>query len=90
MTFFICAGAGSVGRKKYDAKDAVLWLVEEPLKNHDLGLFFDTWFCVLSLLSQLRSMGIPSNGTFRSNRIAACPPMGEKYLKKEGLGAYDY
>ena len=35
-------------------------------------------------------MGIPSTGTFRSNRIAACPPMGEKYLKKEGLGAYDY
>ena len=88
--FFYLCRSSQCRQKKIWRQGRIPWSVEESLKNHNLELFFATWFCVLSLLSQLRSMGIPSNGTFRSNRIAACPPMGKKYLKKEGLGAYDY
>ena len=50
----------------------------------------DNWFSTLLLLSELKTMGILSIVTFRSNRLGGCPLMSEKDLKKCGCGSFDY
>ena len=35
-------------------------------------------------------MGILATATFRMNRLAGCPLMCDKDLKKEGRGSFDY
>ena len=88
--FFIFAEAGSAGKEKFGTEVVVLRLVEGLPKNQNLRVFFDNWFSTLSLICQLRSMGILATGTFRSNRIVACQLMAEKDLKNEGHGIFDY
>ena len=39
---------------------------------------------------QLKSIGILSTATFRTNRLKGCPIASDKELKKEGRGSYDY
>ena len=88
--FFIYAGPKSAGREKCGAEDTVLRLAEELPKNRNFQIFIDNWFSTLSLFSELRSMGILVTGTFRSNKLAGCPLMVEKDLKKQGRGSFDY
>ena len=88
--FFFYAGPKSAGREKCGAADIVLRLVEELPHNQNFQLFMDNWFSTLSLLSQLKSMGILSIATFCANGLGGCPLMSKKDLKKSGCGSFNY
>ena len=44
----------------------------------------------MELMLALRSFGIFSTATFRTNRLNGCPLSTEKELKKQGHGSLDY
>ena len=50
----------------------------------------DNWFSTLPHLSKLKTMGILSIATFRSNRLGGCPLMSKKDLRKRVRGSFDY
>lgn len=54
------------------------------LKNHIL--YFDNFYTSLPLLFYLRSRGIYSLGTIRSNRISNCQLPSDKEISKEPIG----
>ena len=58
--FFFYARQKSAGGEKYSVSEVVLRLVEELPKNQNCQLFMDNWFSTLSLLSELKTMGILS------------------------------
>nr|XP_047129497.1 piggyBac transposable element-derived protein 3-like [Hydra vulgaris] len=47
-------------------------------------------FCTLSLCLKLKEIGILTTATIHTNRIAKCPLLSEKDLKKQGLGSFSY
>ncbi|XP_065680710.1 piggyBac transposable element-derived protein 3-like [Hydra vulgaris] len=70
-----------------------------PKKPHKWGLkclfdlaqlCLDNWFCTLSLCLKLKEIGILTTATIRTNRIAKCPLLSEKDLKKQGRGSFSY
>ena len=87
---FIFAEASSADRVKCGTEVAEFRSVEGLPKNQNLRVFLDNSFFTLSLLFQLRSMGILATATLRSNKIVACQLMAEKDLKNEDYGVFHY
>ena len=88
--FFLYGGKNSTGGNSCSADAIVLKLSEGIPRNQGFRLFFDNWFSTLDLMVQLKSIGILSTATFRTNRLKGCPIASDKELKKEGRGSYDY
>nr|XP_047122949.1 piggyBac transposable element-derived protein 3-like [Hydra vulgaris] len=88
--FFLYCGAKSSGREDCSAENVVLRLAERIPKNLNFKLCFDNWFCTLSLCLKLKKIGILTTATIRTNRIAKCPLLSEKDLKKQGWGSFSY
>ena len=88
--FFLYCGAKSSGRENCSAENVVLRLAEQIPKNLNFKLCFDNWFCTLSLCLKLKEIGILTTATIRTNRIAKCPLLSEKDLKKQGQGSFSY
>ena len=88
--FFLYSGKDSAGADNCNATNTVLRLVSDLPKNRGYRLFFDNWFCSLSLMLQLQSMGILCMATIRSNRLGSCTLSSDADLKARGRGAFDY
>ena len=88
--FFLYGGKDSTGGNPCSADAIALKLSEGIPRNQGFRLFFDNWFSTLDLMVQLKSIGILSTATFRTNRLKGCPIASDKELKKEGRGSYDY
>ena len=90
--FFLYTGSFKKDGKKSTVTGpaAVLKLVETLPQNHNFKVFFDNWFCNLSLCIQLKAMGFLATGTIRSDRMEKCPVSSDKDLKKQGRGSYEY
>lgn len=56
----------------YQSGDFVMKLCETLPKGHNFKVYFDNWFTFLELQLKLRSLGIWSVGTVRSNRLRGC------------------
>ncbi|XP_050063057.1 piggyBac transposable element-derived protein 3-like [Aphis gossypii] len=69
--------------------DIVIRLSNILPKHKNYKLSFDNWFTSYNLILHLKSLGILSVGTVRSNRIAGCQFEKDKDLKKAGRGTYD-
>jgi len=69
--------------------DIVIRLSDILPKHKNYKLSFDNWFTSYNLILHLKSLGILSVGTVRSNRIAGCQFENDKDLKKAGRGTYD-
>ena len=65
----------------------VFKLSERIPKNKGYRLFFDNWFSTCNLMLQLKSSGIFTTATFRTNHLKGCPLTSDKELKKEGHGS---
>ena len=88
--FLLYGGKNSTGGNSCSADAIVLKLSEGISQNQGFRLFFDKWFSTLDLIVQLKSIGILSTATFRTNFLKGCPIASGKELKKEGRGSYDY
>lgn len=64
-------------------------LCETLPRHQDFTVHFENWFTFIELQIQLKSWGIWSVGTIRSNRLRDCNLKCEKELKKVGRGAVD-
>jgi len=80
--FFMYGGKNSAGFENCGAEQSVLRLVQNLPKHKSFHVFFDNWFSTLSLIIQLKTMGILTTATFRQNRTAGCPLRADKELKK--------
>ena len=65
----------------------VFKLSERIPKNKGYRLFFDNWFSTCNLMLQLKSSGIFTTATFRTNHLKGCPLTSDKELKKEEHGS---
>ena len=90
MIFFLYAGKNNVKNEKCSAEDVVLRLLEGLPQQKNYKLYFDNWFCTLKLMLKLKSMGILTTATIRTNRTAGCPLLSEKDLKKNGRGSVSF
>ena len=88
--FFIYGGKNNNGGNPLTAKDIVLKLSKDTPKNEGFQLYFDNWFSTMELMFALKSFGIFSSATFRTNCLNGCPLSTEKELKKQGCGSFDY
>ena len=88
--FFIYQGAKSTGQEKCTSESVVLKLCSTLPKHVNHLICFDNWFTTLNLMLELKSLGYPSIGTVRANRMSGCPLQSEKELKKNGRGSFDY
>ena len=88
--FFIYGGKNNNGGNPLTAKDIVLKLSKDIPKNEGFQLYFDNWFSTMELMFALKSFGIFSTATFRTNRLNGCPLSTEKELKKQDRGSFDY
>ena len=88
--FFIYGGKNDNGGNPFTAEDIVLKLSKDILKNEGFQLYFDNWFSTMELILSLKSFGIFSTATFRTNRLNGCPLSTEKDLKKQSCGSFDY
>ena len=70
--FFLYGGKNSTGGNSCSADAIVLKLSEGIPRNQGFRLFFDNWFSTLDLMVQLKSIGILSTATFRTNRLKGC------------------
>ena len=73
----------------YQGAKFVALLSQTLPQNIGHSLFFDNFFNFLELQKYLKSIGIWSVGTLRSNRLRGCPLKSDKELKKLGRGSYD-
>ena len=87
--FFLYGDKNSTGGNSCSADAIVLKLSEGIPRNQGFRLFFDHWFSTLDLMVQLKSIGILSTATFRTNHLKGCPIASDKELKKEDCGSYD-
>jgi len=71
------------------SSDFVLKLCETLPKHMNYKVYFDNWFTSFELQILLKSWGIWSVGTIRTNRLRNCSLKTESELKKEGRGAMD-
>jgi len=69
--------------------DIVIRLSEIIPKNQNFKLSFDNWFTSYNLVVNLKSHGILSVGTVRTNRLSGCQFELDKNLKNSGRGSYD-
>ena len=60
------------------------------LKKQNYRLFFNNRFSTFPLLINIYSMGILATATSKSNRITACPLMGDKDSESSGQGIFNY
>ena len=81
--FFLYSGANSTGRDNCSAENSVVRLIEQLPQGQNFKLCFDNWFFTLHLCLKLKSIGILTTATVRSNRIAGCPLDAKKDLKKQ-------
>ena len=88
--FFIYGGKNDNGGNPLTAKDIVLKLSKYIRKNEGFQLYFDNWFSTMELMLALKSLGIFSTATFRTNRLNGFPLPTENELKKQGRGLFDY
>lgn len=89
--FHIYDGRGPNVQKScgYQSGDFVLKLSESLPPGQNFKLYFDNWFTFLELQLELRTRGIWSVGTIRSNRLRGCNLKSEKELKETGRGSVD-
>ena len=66
----------------------VLRILEIVPKGLNYKCFIDNWFTSLELLAELKSIGILTAGTIRSNRLRNCLVDSDKDMKKKGRGAH--
>jgi hypothetical protein len=71
------------------SSDFVIKLCETLPKQKNFRVYFDNWFTSFDLQILLKSWGIWSVGTIRTNRLRNCVLKTESELKKEGRGALD-
>lgn len=88
--FFLYSGKHSTGSDNCGSMNTVLRLVSDLPQNRGYRLFFDNWFCTLSLMLQLQSMGILCTATIRSNRLGSCSLSSDADLKARGRGSFDF
>ncbi|XP_057308224.1 piggyBac transposable element-derived protein 3-like [Hydractinia symbiolongicarpus] len=72
------------------AANVVMKLCKGLLKHVNHKLSFENWFSILELLVNLKQLQILVTCNIRSNRVANCPLMLEKDLRKLGRGPHDY
>lgn len=72
--------------------DLVMRLCANLPQDQNFKVYFDNFFTSFSLLKELKSIGILSLGTMRSNRMAGVQKIltSDKKLKLEGRGSYDW
>ena len=80
--FFIYGGNNDNGGNPLTAKDIVLKLSKDIPKNEGFRLYFENLFSTIELMLALKSFGIFSTATFRTNRLNGCTFSTEKDLKK--------
>lgn len=73
----------------FQSGDFVVKLCETLPKQQEFTVYFDNWFTCFELQLLLKSWGIWSVGTVRSNRLRNCTLKSESELKKEGRGSVD-
>ena len=73
--FFLYSGKESTGGDKCSSEGSVMRLVKHLPQNAFFTVCFDNWFTTLPLMLKLKTLGIISVGTIRSNRIQNCPPI---------------
>jgi hypothetical protein len=71
------------------SSDFVLKLCETLPKQENFTVYFDNWFTSFELQIMLKSWGIWSVGTIRTNRLRNCILKSESELRKQGRGAVD-
>ncbi|XP_067943284.1 piggyBac transposable element-derived protein 2-like [Watersipora subatra] len=70
--------------------DVVMKLVSTLAKNSNYKIYADNLFTSVPLLEKLLGWGLQYTGTVRQNRLSNCNIKGEKELKKEGRGSFDF
>ncbi|XP_067947513.1 piggyBac transposable element-derived protein 3-like [Watersipora subatra] len=70
--------------------DVVMKLVSTLAKNSNYKIYADNLFTSVPLLDKLLGWGLQYTGTVRQNRLPNCNIKGEKELKKEGRGIFDF
>ena len=85
--YLLYCGGNSTGKENSSAENVVLRLVEEIPRNQNYKLCFGNWLSTPELCLKLKALRILTIATVRSNRIAKCPSLSEKDLKKVGRGA---
>ena len=88
--FFIYGGKNDNSVNPLTAKYIVLRLSKYIPKNEGFQLYVDNWFSTMELMLALKSFGIFSTATFRTNRLNGCPFLTKKDLKKQVCGSFDY
>lgn len=73
----------------FQSGDFVVKLCETLPKQQEFTVYFDNWFTCFELQILLKSWGIWSVGTIRSNRLRDCELKSEKEMKKAGRGSID-
>ncbi|KAH7964133.1 hypothetical protein HPB51_027629 [Rhipicephalus microplus] len=67
----------------------VLRLCEELPKRRNFKCLFDNYFTSVTLLRELRMVGIQATGPIKANRLMDCNLKCAKELRKEGRGTMD-
>ena len=89
--FLMYAGQGPPVTQScgFQSGDFVIKLCETLPKQQEFTVYFDNWFTCFELQILLKSWGIWSVGTIRSNRLRDCELKSEKEMKKAGRGSID-
>ncbi|XP_067940332.1 piggyBac transposable element-derived protein 3-like [Watersipora subatra] len=70
--------------------DVVMKLVSTLAKNSNYNIYADNLFTSVPLLEKLLGWGLQYTGIVRQNWLPNCNIKGEKELKKEGRGSFDF
>lgn len=70
--------------------DIVIRLCKNIPLHKNYKLYCDNWFTSPQLFLELHSRGILPTGTVRNNRLPNCNFKGDKALKAEGRGSFDW
>ncbi|XP_067945178.1 piggyBac transposable element-derived protein 2-like [Watersipora subatra] len=70
--------------------DVVMKLVSTLENNSNYKIYADNLFTSVLLLEKLLRWGLQNTGAVRQNRLPNCNIKGEKELKKESRGSFDF
>ena len=84
--FLIYGGKNDNSGDPLTAKDIVIRLSKDILKNEGFQLYSDNWFSTMELMLALNSFRIFSTATLWTNHLSGCPLLTETNLKKQVCG----
>ncbi|XP_067939722.1 piggyBac transposable element-derived protein 2-like [Watersipora subatra] len=90
MLFDIYQGGDGTRSHLDQGGDVVMKLVLTLEKNSTYKIYADNLFTSVPLLEKLLGWGLQNTGTVRQNQLLNCNIKGEKELKKESRGSFDF